>query len=114
MMKYRFEYDERLGIRVPHLLAEWEELSADERHDMILEWERIKARIPDRILELEREIEERQARVGREEDWGTICDLYSEIFSLASIINDLHLWMRVNQDFEPNPGIAEEHETREK
>ncbi|GAX88930.1 hypothetical protein [Effusibacillus lacus] len=113
-MRYGFEYDERLGIKLPKLTVEWEELSPEERHEMILEWEKIKARIPDRIMELEREIDTRQLRVAQEEDWEAVCRLYGEIYSLASIINDLHIWTRVNQDFDMDPGTSEEHETREK
>lgn len=111
-MNYHFEYDERLGIRLPYLNAEWEELSPEERRDMILEWERIKAKIPDRITEVEREIEERQRQVGQEEDWDRICRLYEEICSLASVINDLQIWSRVDQDLEPEPGSGEEHKSR--
>jgi hypothetical protein len=113
-VNYRFEYNDRLGIHLPYLDVEWEDLSADERNEMIARWEKIKARIPDRIMEIERLIDERQQRVSQEEDWETICMLYKEIYEYASIINDLHIWARVNQDFDPEPGIAEEHESREK
>ncbi|MFC4767608.1 hypothetical protein [Effusibacillus consociatus] len=113
-MNYRFDYDERLGIRLPYLEVEWEELSDQERHDMIMEWEKIKARIPDRIMEIEREINNRQLQASQAEDWDKICKLYEEIYTYASVINDLHIWMRVNQDFDAEPGISEEHENREK
>lgn len=114
IVSYRFEYDERLGIRLPYMEVEWEELSAEERHDMILEWERIKARIPDRIMDIEREIDKKQERASQEEDWDTVCKLYEQIYALASVINDLHIWARVNQDFDTSPGISEEHGSREK
>jgi hypothetical protein len=113
-VKYYFEFDERLGIRLPYLEAEWEELSADERQSMIMEWEQIKAKIPDRIMEIEREIDRKQQQVMREDDWDTVCRLYEQIYALASLINDLHIWMRVDQDFDTEPGISEEHESREK
>lgn len=100
-MNYRFEYDERLGIKLPHLLRDWETLPADERHAMIMEWEQIKARIPDRIMDLEKQIEAHQDKISKEEDWDTVCLLYGELYSIASIINDLHIWSRVNQDFAP-------------
>lgn len=99
-MNYRFEYDERLGIKLPHLMQEWEDMHAEERQAMIMEWEQIKAKIPDRIMELEKQIEVRQEKVAKENDWDTIVILYGEIYSLASVINDLHIWSRVNQDFD--------------
>lgn len=99
-MKNRFRYDERLGIRLPDLDENWEDLDPEERHRMILEWEQIRARIPDRIMELEKEIYQRQELIGKEEDWDKICRLYGEIYSIASTINDLQIWSRVEQDFE--------------
>ncbi|BCJ86800.1 hypothetical protein [Effusibacillus dendaii] len=111
---YHFALNERLGIELPYLHTDWEELSHEERHDMILRWEKIKAHIPDRIMEVEKQIEQRQLQVAQEEDWDTVCRLYEEIYTFASIINDLHIWARVNQDFEETPDLAEEHQNREK
>lgn len=113
-MENRFRYDERLGIRVPNLNKDWESLSPEDRHAMIIEWEKIRAKIPDRIMKLEQEINKRQEHIAEEDDWDKICKLYGEIYGIASAINDLHIWSRVEQDFEPGAGMAKEHQSREK
>lgn len=97
-LRYQFSYDERLGIRVPELHHDWEEYSADERSDILLEWEEIRAKIPDRIIQLEAIINEKQARMFEEDDFVRSCELNSEIAELASVINDLNIWFRVQQD----------------
>lgn len=113
-MTDRFRYDKRLGILLPNLYEDWESLSPEERHAMIMEWEKIRARIPDRIMELEGEINKRQEHIAKEDDWDKICKLYGEIYGIASTINDLQIWSRIEQDFEPGADIAKEHESREK
>lgn len=100
VLRYQFSYDERLGIRLPVLYRDWEEYSADERGDILLEWEEIRAKIPDRIIQLEAIINEKQARMFEEEDFLRSCQLNSEIAELASVINDLNIWFRVQQDYD--------------
>ncbi len=51
-----FIEDKRLGIRLPHLDKPWEDYSPNEQEAILLEWETIRGLIPDRIAELEREI----------------------------------------------------------
>ncbi|CAH0117599.1 hypothetical protein PAE9249_00059 [Paenibacillus sp. CECT 9249] len=97
-MSYAFQTDERLGIPLPVLHMEWEQYSEKERSDIIYKWEVIRGRIPNRVAQLERIINEKQALLYEEEDFPTSCRLNSEIAELASCINDLHLWYRVNQD----------------
>lgn len=99
-MNYAFVPDGRLGIPLPELQVDWEELSAAEQADILLQWERIRGRIPNRILDLERMIIEKQGRLDKEDDFPMSCRLNSEIAELASTINDLHLWFRVNQEME--------------
>lgn len=114
MTANHFTYDTRLGIHLPDLKQEWEELSLEEQHEIIAEWERIKAKIPDRIIELECEINQRQDRVSKEDDWDTVCRLYKEIYTIASMINDLNVWARLDQELDPSSGMAKEHTSREK
>ncbi|MFM1652989.1 hypothetical protein ACI7RC_12920 [Brevibacillus sp. B_LB10_24] len=96
-----FVLDHRLGIPLPALDREWDMYSTQERADMLLKWEEIRARIPDRILQLERIINQKQEQLHDEENFQRSCELIKEIAELASVINDLNIWFRVQQDFEP-------------
>ncbi|WP_126427654.1 hypothetical protein [Brevibacillus marinus] len=100
-MRYEFVYDPRLGIRLPVLHHDWEAYTAAERAEMIATWEEIRAKIPDRILQLEAIINEKQQQLEQEEDFAQSCRLTREIAELASVINDLNIWFRVEQDAEP-------------
>lgn len=102
-MKYTFIYDERLGISVPELYTDWELLSEAEQGDILLQWEQIRGTIPDQVKRLERIIIDKQNRLNVEDDFPASCRLNSEIAELASTINDLHLWFRVNQEMEAKP-----------
>ncbi|MDA5110513.1 hypothetical protein FOI68_00695 [Brevibacillus sp. LEMMJ03] len=99
-LRYQFQYDERLGIRLPVLYHDWDEYSPEERASMLLEWEEIRATIPDRIIQLEAIIIEKQKQMFEEENFARSCELNSEIHELASVINDLNIWFRVQQDYE--------------
>jgi hypothetical protein len=96
-MEQYFIYDERLGIPLPKLEKEWEDYSEDEQHAILLRWENIRGTIPDRIAELEKIINEKQDQLSDENDFERSCRLNSEIAELASIINDLWIWYRMNQ-----------------
>lgn len=97
-MRYQFILDERLGIPLPYLSLEWEEYTSEERADILLEWEEIRAAIPDRILQIEAAIIEKTRQLSEEENFERSCELNSEIHELASLINDLNIWFRVQQD----------------
>jgi hypothetical protein len=99
-MSFYFQYDARLGIETPMLEIDWESYPSDVRMDILLHWEQIRGVIPDRIMKLEGTIIYKQNQLDKEDDFPTSCRLNSEIADLASIINDLHLWFRVNQDLE--------------
>ncbi|MDD9265701.1 hypothetical protein ACFPES_01515 [Paenibacillus sp. GCM10023248] len=99
-MSCYFQYDARLGIETPALEHDWETYPADIRVDILFQWEQIRGTIPDRILKLESSIIVKQNQLDQEDDFLTSCRLNSEIADLASIINDLHLWFRINQDLE--------------
>ncbi len=96
-MKEFFTYDQRLGMLVPDIIEEWDELSKQVQQDILLNWEEIRGSIPDRIAELETTINQKQAQLSNENNFTLSCKLNSEISELASIINDLWLWFRANQ-----------------
>jgi hypothetical protein len=92
-----FYFDERLGIPVPDLRIEWDEYSKETQQFILFHWEQIRGAIPDRIAELEQEINYKQDKLSDENDFPLSCKLNTEIAELASIINDLWLWYRTNQ-----------------
>ncbi len=92
-----FIYDNRLGISIPDLPQPLEGYSIIEQHDILLTWEIIRGKIPDRMLELESIIKHKQSKLEVEEDFLIACTLNTEIAHIASIINDLWLWYRANQ-----------------
>ncbi|GIP33853.1 hypothetical protein [Paenibacillus sp. J2TS4] len=98
MWRPEFIYDVRLGIHVPDLPQEWASYSEEDRSEILFQWEQIRGRIPDRIKEIEMRIIEKQERLNIEDNFTVSCRLNSEIAELASRINDLHLWYRVNQE----------------
>ncbi|MGJ7912828.1 hypothetical protein [Neobacillus sp. LXY-1] len=96
-MKENFSFDHRLGIYIPDIIHEWEQFSKDIQEGILFHWEKIRGSIPDRISELEAEINHKQAELSDENDFPRSCQLNTEISELASIINDLWLWYRANQ-----------------
>ncbi|MBJ8098415.1 radical SAM protein [Bacillus cereus group sp. N11] len=97
-MKKYFIYNEHLGIAVPNIQEEWEDISEKTQHGILLKWEQIRGKIPDRIKELEHYINQKQHRLNNEDNFEISCRLNSEIADLASIINDLWLWYRLTQN----------------
>ena len=97
-MRYQFIYNDRLGIRLPELHHSWEDYTSDEQSHILLEWEEIRSAIPDRIIQLEEQINRKQTQLSDEDDFPTACQLVSDIHDLASIINDLNIWFRIQQD----------------
>ncbi|WP_203361485.1 hypothetical protein [Bacillus sp. REN10] len=95
-----FQTNTRLGIAVPSLMKEWTQYSIDEQTAILHEWEAIRGRIPDRIKTLEKEINERQSQLEREESFDRSCLINEEISELASMINDLWLWFRTSPSVE--------------
>lgn len=93
-----FLEDVRLGIPIPNLELEWDEYSEIEQQSILFYWEKIRGKIPDRIAELEKIINQKQAELSDEGNFERSCQLNSEISELASIINDLWLWYRTHQD----------------
>lgn len=98
-MKEYFSYDDRLGIPVPELAMELAEYSIEIQQEILLNWEQIRGSIPDRIRDLEIQINQKQALLSNEGNFPRSCKLNTEIAELASIINDLWLWYRANEVF---------------
>ncbi|RSK28163.1 hypothetical protein EJF36_15440 [Bacillus sp. HMF5848] len=96
-MENFFTFDNRLGIYLPQLNKSWESYDTSTQQTILLHWESIRGKIPDRIKELEEMINSKQAALNKEENFQVSCDLNSDIAELASIINDLWLWYRMNQ-----------------
>lgn len=48
-MKKHFSVDERLGIPLPNLTKAWEDYLEKEQQEILVFWETIRGRIPDRI-----------------------------------------------------------------
>ncbi|RKN85001.1 hypothetical protein [Paenibacillus ginsengarvi] len=97
-MTYEFVFDERLGIELPRLHEDWAALTEAERAALLHDWEQIRGRIPDRIMQLERTIIQKQNQLNTEDDFPRSCRLNTEIAEIASCITDLHLWFRADQD----------------
>jgi hypothetical protein len=97
MNKY-FTFDHRLGISIPDLQKSWDLYSIQEQQEILVTWERTRGSIPDRIADLEAMINTKQHELGEENDFSRSCMINSEISDLASIINDLWLWYRMNQN----------------
>ncbi|MDQ0196999.1 hypothetical protein [Neobacillus ginsengisoli] len=96
-MKEHFSFDQRLGIHLPELTVEWDQYSKQTQQEILFYWEQVRGSIPDRIAELEKIINQKQAQLSNESDFPRSCILNSEIAELASIINDLWIWYRANQ-----------------
>lgn len=97
-MEEHFSFDQRLGIQLPDIQLDWEYYSLKTQAAILLYWEQIRGTIPDRIAELENTINRKQAQLSDESDFPRSCELNSEIAELASIINDLWIWYRANQE----------------
>ncbi|WP_088043019.1 hypothetical protein [Bacillus sp. EAC] len=97
MLQDFFSYNERLGIYLPKLNLHWEDYSLAEQQFILTEWECIRGEIPDQIKRLEYLINEKQEQLNHEHDFAKSCKLNSQIADLASVINDLWIWFRSNQ-----------------
>lgn len=93
--KHKFKFDERLGISLPFFEGEWESLSNLEQIKIINQWEKERAKIPDRIKELEQKILDMQETMF-DMSFEEYCEIHKEIVSLSSTINDLNIWFRTH------------------
>lgn len=91
---FTFYRDNRLQIDIPVAELLFEDLTLSEQEELIHRWEQIRSTIPDRIIEVESMIMNKQFQLSNEENFDHSCHLNSQIAELASIINDLWLWYR--------------------
>ncbi|WP_276352746.1 hypothetical protein [Cohnella caldifontis] len=99
-LERQFVPDERLGIPLPAFEADWDTLSRTRQEALLERWETVRGTIPERIIRLEEQIKVKQERLFAEDDFAASCRLNSDIAELASRINDLHIWFRVQQDLD--------------
>ncbi|WP_067923129.1 hypothetical protein [Alicyclobacillus shizuokensis] len=113
-----FRYDDRLQIELPHFPAPFPSLPPDVQEEVLVTWERIRAHIPERIIELEHRIEQVLEKVHHEEDWDIIAAHFQQISDYASRINELNTWRRVDPSlpayFSEDIPLSSEHRDREK
>jgi hypothetical protein len=113
-----FRYDDRLQIELPDFPVPFTSLSRDEQEEVLVAWEKVRARIPERILEFERIIEQTLEKIHHEEDWDVIAAHFQEISDYASRINELNTWRRIDPSLDPHHHeevrISNEHYDREK
>lgn len=111
-----FSLDSRLGIELPDLSVQFEDLPEDAQENIIADWETIRARIPEQIMKFEQTIEDLLQQVHEEDDWDIIAALFADISDYASRINELNTWRRVDPTMPHIPGLghAKEHRDREK
>lgn len=95
-MQVEFLYNERLGISLPQLYVNWEELDTESQAKILKDWENIRGQIPDKVKQIEEMINHTLAALTIETDFNRSCELNLEMAELASIINDLWIWFRVD------------------
>ncbi|UOF90595.1 hypothetical protein LSG31_22530 [Fodinisporobacter ferrooxydans] len=93
-MEPYFQYSQRLLIPLPELDQEWEMYTRSEQMTIIAEWERIRAQIPVRIREFEREFMDTFESLHHANDAQSIAELSEKMAELSSIINELNVWYR--------------------
>lgn len=91
---YSFDFVPKLGIHVPTFHLDWDEYSIKEQLDIIHQWEKERAKIPDRIKEIEVKIGELQDKMF-EMEFDEYCVIHDDIINMASAINDLNIWFRI-------------------
>ncbi|KHF39298.1 hypothetical protein [Halalkalibacter okhensis] len=94
-MSVLFKYDSRLGLPLPTIHGSWDELDKGNQEQALSKWETIRGTIPDRVKDIEHQIELVHDQLTSEEDFERSCELNLEMAELASIINDLWIWFRI-------------------
>ena len=102
MKEEYFFHDTRLGISVPSLQKDWDDYGERTQQSILLLWEGVRGRIPDRISTIEEEISHILTEMSNEHDFKRTCRLNAEIADLASIITDLLIWYRKQELFMDN------------
>lgn len=98
MKQYEFKYNERLGIHIPLIYTDWNNISSTEQQQILYRWEQVRSQIPDQIKMFEDEINRRERQLQIEDDFEVFCRLSSEIADYASRVIDLNLWFRTHEE----------------
>ena len=101
-LERQFQYSERHGIPLPYLTDVWDELNLTEQTAILAKWEMIRGNIPERIIQFEMKIREKTLHMFNEEDFAETCRINDAIADLASVVNDLNIWFRTQQDIDSN------------
>lgn len=91
-----FQVSEKLGIRLPAFPKPFEQMAPSEQEAIVVEWERIRAQIPDRIATFESDIRRLLDDISGTEDWDRIVRHFNDISDIASRIAELNTWKRVD------------------
>ncbi|QQE77397.1 hypothetical protein [Alicyclobacillus sp. SO9] len=97
-----FKKNSRLLIELPDFATPFERMSSLQQEEVLVEWARIKAQIPDKIKYFEDQIRDLLDDIHHEENWDVITNHFQQITDYASRINELNLWSRVDPDLHPN------------
>lgn len=92
---YEFRYIERLGIKIPFFNRDWDELDKQTQLEVIRQWETERAKIPDRIKDIENEIIRLQDKMF-EIEFEEYYEIHKDIVDMSSAINDLNIWFRTD------------------
>lgn len=90
---FKFVLDKRMGIKLPKLNKDWEEFTHEDQVEIIRTWESERAKIPERIKEIEEEIMEKQDSMF-DISFEDYIKLHTDIVDLSSALNDLYIWFR--------------------
>ncbi|MDG5789083.1 hypothetical protein QA612_16625 [Evansella sp. AB-P1] len=90
-----FVKDERLGISIPNLDRDWKSYTLKEQSMILSSWEKERAKIPDKIKELEKIVTYKTKELLVENNGDKMEQLNNEIMTFASMINDLNILFRI-------------------
>ena len=93
--QYEFIFDKRLGIKIPSLKKEWDDYTELEQLEIIHLWELERAKIPDKVKNMENKIENLQDLIF-DIDFDDYLKIHEQIVDLSSAINDLNIWYRTS------------------
>lgn len=102
-----FSEDKRLGISLSKLDKPWDKFTHQEQTKILSYWEKQRSKIPDRIKDLEKEVKVKTWGMLQENDERKMIQLNNDIVYLASIINDLNIWFRVEPAITGQESLSE-------
>lgn len=88
---FSFEYDERLGVYLPHLEVEYDQMSEEQQYEFELKCQEICSKIPERIRELEQEYMIIYEALKEAEDEDEFLRYNDKMNELSKAISDLNL-----------------------